>query len=120
MREFMAVAKALADPNRARILMFLREGELCVCQIVELLGLAPSTVSKHLAVLHQARLVESRKEGHWIYYRLADDGAAPCARKAIRWVRSSLQKDPQVAKDILRLKAVLKMDMQQLCERYRS
>jgi ArsR family transcriptional regulator, arsenate/arsenite/antimonite-responsive transcriptional repressor len=72
MKEFMAVAKALADENRTRVLMFLRDGELCVCRIVEMLALAPSTVSKHLNVLYQAGLVESRKEGRWIYYRLPE------------------------------------------------
>ena len=41
MKEFMSVAKALADENRMRVLMFLHEGELCVCQVVEMLGLAP-------------------------------------------------------------------------------
>ena len=55
--------------------------ELCVCQIVELLGLAPSTVSKHLAILKQARLVDSRKEGRWMFYRLADEDAPVEARK---------------------------------------
>ena len=51
MRDLMAVIKALADENRVRILMTLGPKELCVCQIVELLGLAPSTVSKHMAIL---------------------------------------------------------------------
>jgi len=77
MREFMAIAKALADESRTRVLMFLRGGELCVCQIVEMLGLAPSTVSKHMAILHQARLVESRKDGRWTYYRLPKEDAPP-------------------------------------------
>ncbi len=52
MREFMNITKALADETRVRMLMALREGELCVCQITELFGFAPSTVSKHLSVLH--------------------------------------------------------------------
>ena len=52
MREFLEAAKALADANRVRALLALEGGELCVCQIVALLGLAPSTVSKHLSVLH--------------------------------------------------------------------
>ncbi len=68
----MAVLKALADENRVRILTALRPKELCVCQIVELLGLAPSTVSKHMAILKQARLVDSRKESRWMFYRLAE------------------------------------------------
>ena len=66
MREFMAVAKALADDNRTRALMCLRAGELCVCRIIALLELAPSTVSKHLDILRRAGLVESHKEGRWI------------------------------------------------------
>ena len=78
MRGFMAVAKALADANRTRALMCLRDGELCVCRIMELLQLAPSTVSKHLDILYRAGLVESRKEGRWIYYRLADADNISC------------------------------------------
>ena len=46
-------------------------GELCACQITELFGLAPSTMSKHLSILYQAGLVDSRKEGRWIYFRVA-------------------------------------------------
>ena len=66
MYEFMNMTKALSDQNRIRVLMALRKRELCVCQIIELLGLAPSTVSKHMSILRHARLVESRKEGIWI------------------------------------------------------
>jgi len=120
MKEFMAVAKALADENRVRAILFLREGELCLCQIVEMLGLAPSTVSKHMAVLHQAGLVESRKEGRWMYYRLAGRGAPPCARSAIRWVQTCLAKDPKAAADAERLKAVRKADPADLCTCYRT
>ena len=54
MRDFMAITKALADENRVRILLALRQGESCVCQIVELLGLATSTISKHMSILKQA------------------------------------------------------------------
>ena len=75
MREVIAVTKALADRSRMRALLALRQQELCVCQLIELLDLAPSTVSKHMSVLHQARLVESRKEGRWVHYRLAGEDA---------------------------------------------
>lgn len=81
MRDLMAVLKALADENRVRILGAVRQRELCVCQIVELLGLAQSTVSKHVSILHQARLVESRKEGRWMYYRAADADSPVEARQ---------------------------------------
>ena len=82
MQEFLNVTKALANENRVRVLLFLRGGEPCVCAIIEMLGLAPSTASKHLAILQQAGLVESRKVGRWIYYRLADEATSPCARQA--------------------------------------
>ncbi|MCX5656542.1 MAG: metalloregulator ArsR/SmtB family transcription factor [Planctomycetota bacterium] len=120
MKEFMSVAKALADESRVRVLMFLHGGELCVCQIVEMLGLAPSTVSKHMAVLHQAGLVESRKEGRWIYYRLPGMDAPACVREAIRWVHKCLEKDPQVLADAKRLGKVCKMSKEDLCLCYKD
>ena len=80
MREFMNITKALADETRVRMLMALRGGELCVCQITELFGLAPSTVSKHLSILFQAGLVESRKADRWVYYRLPGKNAPATVR----------------------------------------
>jgi DNA-binding transcriptional ArsR family regulator len=120
MREFMAITKALADENRTRVLMFLRGGELCVCQVMEMLGLAPSTVSKHLNILHQAGLVESRKEGRWIYYRLPDRDAPPVVRTAVEWVRRSLARDPRIVEDARRLKTVREMSKDDLCCRYKA
>jgi ArsR family transcriptional regulator len=87
MREFMAVTRALADPNRVRILLALRRGELCVCQITELFGLAASTMSKHLSILHQAGLIRSRKTERWVYYRLPDRSVPAVVRAALAWVR---------------------------------
>ncbi len=77
MREFMNLTKALADEDRVWALIILKDRELCVCQIIALLGLAPSTVSKHMAILRQAWLVESRKEGRWNHCRRADAAAGP-------------------------------------------
>ena len=71
MWDFMAVTKALADENRVRMLLALQKQELCVCQIIELVKLAPSTVSKHMSILRAARLVDARKDGRWMFYRLA-------------------------------------------------
>jgi DNA-binding transcriptional ArsR family regulator len=120
MKEFMSVAKALADKQRIRVLMFLGGGELCVCQIIEMLGLAPSTVSKHMTILHQAGLVEFRKEGRWMYYRLAARGAPPRIRDAIRWVQKSLAGDPQVLADAKRLAKVSRMSKEALCLCYKG
>ena len=117
MREFMAITKALADPNRARMLLALRRGELCVCQITELFGLAPSTVSKHLSVLHHAGLIRSRKTERWVYYRLPDKSAPVVVREALDWVHQSLAKTDESASDKRRLGNILKMDLGEICRR---
>lgn len=115
LRDFMAITKALADEQRVRALMALQRGELCVCQIVELLGLATSTVSKHMSILKQARLVESRKHGRWMYYRLADDDATDMVRQTVAWAAVLLMGDPQVLKDRQRLAAICTSDPSELC-----
>jgi DNA-binding transcriptional ArsR family regulator len=117
MRDLMAVLKALADENRVRALMALASGELCVCQIVELLGLAPSTVSKHMAILKQARLVGSRKEGRWMFYRLAEKDASVEAREITALVSRLLADDSEARDDAKRLKHILKMDREDLCRK---
>ncbi|MFC1597157.1 ArsR/SmtB family transcription factor [Planctomycetota bacterium] len=93
MREVLAVMKALADENRLRIVVALQGQELCLGQIVELLGLANSTVSRHMSILHQARLVESWKDGRWSYFRLAGEAGPPEATKAAAPVIKSLDHD---------------------------
>jgi len=117
MRDLMAVTKALADKNRVRILMALAPKELCVCQIVELLGLAPSTVSKHMAILKQARLVEGRKEGRWMFYRLAEEDASVEAKELTTLVSRLLANDPSSRDDTKQLKQILKMDRDELCRK---
>jgi ArsR family transcriptional regulator, arsenate/arsenite/antimonite-responsive transcriptional repressor len=116
-RDLMAVMKALADENRVRVLVALRPGELCVCQIVELLELAPSTVSKHMAILKQARLVDSRKEGRWMFYRLAEDDASLEAKEITALVCRLLADDAPSHEDAKRMKQILKMDRDELCRK---
>lgn len=116
MKEFIAITKALADENRVRILLALRAGELCVCQLIELLALAPSTVSKHMAILKQAGLVDSRKDGRWAYYRLAGKEAPPMVRQAIEWVVESAGSNARAREDEKRLQEILKIDREVLCK----
>ena len=82
-----------------------------------LFGLAPSTISKHLSILYQAGLVESRKDGRWMYYSLPDKAAPAAVRQAIDWVFQSLADTPRARDDARRLKAILNMDPVQLCKR---
>lgn len=65
------VFKALGDPVRLRLFALLAAGdEVCVCHLTEALQLPQSTVSRHLAVLRNAGLVDTRRDGKWIHYRL--------------------------------------------------
>jgi DNA-binding transcriptional ArsR family regulator len=109
MRRFLDVAKAVSDESRARALLALRGGELCVCRLNELLGLAPSTVSKHMTILERAGLVQCRKDGRWHYYRLAaePDAASPDARRGLDWLMASLRAGTTARQDRARLKAIL-------------
>ena len=78
MNKLVNIFKSLADGSRLRIVKMLQARELCVCEITETLGLAPSTVSKHLSILKAAGVIEDRKDGKWVYYRLLefDDNSA--------------------------------------------
>lgn len=120
MRATMRVTKALSDPQRVRILMMLRPGELCVCQIVEVLALAPSTVSKHLSILSGAGLVDSRKEGRWAYYRLAEGTDGAFARPVLKWVADALRGDPAIAQDNKQLGRAVACDPETLTRRQRT
>ena len=117
MREFMSITRALADPNRVRVLLALRRGELCVCQITELFGLAFSTVSKHLSILHHAGLIQSRKSERWVYYRLPDQSAPVAVREALAWLKKSLARTQEAAADGRKLNRVLKTDLAVICRR---
>jgi DNA-binding transcriptional ArsR family regulator len=114
-RELLAVMKALADPSRLRIVAALDGRELCLCQIVELVGLATSTVSRHMSILERARLVDARKDGRWTYFRLAGEQGRPEASDAAALVFRALAQDALVRADSARLKQILKVNPEQLC-----
>lgn len=113
----MTLTKALADENRIRALTMLRHGELCVCQIIEILGLAPSTVSKHMSILRQAHLVTGRKQGRWMFYRLPDRQAPRPVKQALKLVLDNIEATGQVQKDDKKLQTILSMDKETLCRR---
>jgi ArsR family transcriptional regulator len=116
MQSLVNITKALADENRVRALGALQRQPLCVCQIIELLGLAPSTVSKHLAILRQAGLVTSKKEGRWIYFQRAGDGAAAEVVETLEWLYGQLERSPAHRDDQKKLTLILKQDPAILCQ----
>ncbi|MDL2306966.1 metalloregulator ArsR/SmtB family transcription factor [Desulfovibrio sp. OttesenSCG-928-C06] len=111
MLDFLTVTKALTDENRLRIMMAMRGREMCVCQVTAFLDLAPSTTSKHLSVLRQARLIESTKHGKWVYYRLADpEKSSRAVRDALHLVLSNLSSHPAILRDEERIQEILRRE----------
>jgi ArsR family transcriptional regulator, arsenate/arsenite/antimonite-responsive transcriptional repressor len=94
--------KALADTTRLRILSLLLTGEVCVCHIHESLGIPQSKASRHLAYLRAAGLVDTRKEGQWVHYRLAAAGD-PLVSTIREAVTHALGHVETVQKDAIRL-----------------
>jgi ArsR family transcriptional regulator len=76
LEESVELFKAFADPVRLRLLSLILDGEVCVCHLHEALGLPQPTVSRHLAYLRMRGLMVGRKEGQWVYYRLAKPASA--------------------------------------------
>lgn len=107
--DFMQTIKALTDENRVRILMALRGRELCVCQITGMLDLSPSTTSKHLSILRQARLIESHKKGKWVYYSTVEQDENSLVADSIALVAKHLlhsnviEADEQHIRDVISL-----------------
>jgi DNA-binding transcriptional ArsR family regulator len=116
MQDFLAITKALSDENRVRILMALGVGELCVCQIIELLQLAPSTISKHMVILKQAKLVDAEKNGKWVYYRLPSTPPRAAA-EAIDWAMKHVLSDAAVKRDARALSDILRQHPVDVCRR---
>ena len=104
------VLKAMGHPVRLRILVMLRDGELCVCQMTALLDLATSTVSAHLSDLKRAGLISERKDGRWVFYRLVDPEPPVLAS-----VWETVSKDAQVQADAKLLRQIRKVDIAELC-----
>jgi len=99
MRDHLRVFKALSDKNRLRIMKMLEAKPMCVCEITAVLNLAPSTVSKHLSLLHEAELIEDSKDGKWVNYSLPGKSQIPFAAEILKLLRRSLKDDPVVLAD---------------------
>jgi ArsR family transcriptional regulator, arsenate/arsenite/antimonite-responsive transcriptional repressor len=121
MDHFIAITKALSDPHRVRALLALRKGEMCVCQIIELFGLAPSTVSKHMSILKQSGLVDNRKDSRWVYYRLVEDAKRSREiNELIKLTISLLELDEQILSDDTKMDEITTEGLEILCKRQRN
>jgi ArsR family transcriptional regulator len=105
--ELVALARALGDPTRIRIIAALRNGELCVCELVDALGISQSSLSSHLQFCRQAGVLTTRKESRWIYYSLSTH-YAPLIEKIFSELQT-VGSDDQLRRDAKRLKKRLQM-----------
>lgn len=94
--------RALGDETRLRILALLAHGELCVCHLQDALELPQPTVSRQLAILRAAGLVEDRREGTWVYYRLLRQADPDCERQ-LRTLLAGYAKDSLLRRDVQRV-----------------
>lgn len=97
-----ALFRALADPTRLRLLNLIADREICVCYFVEILRISQPKISRHLAYLRRAGIIEARREGKWMHYRLTmpkDPAAASILRETLR----HLKQKPEMRKDSSRL-----------------
>lgn len=101
-RSMSSLFRALGDETRLRVVALLSHGDLCVCQIEEALAIPQPTVSRHLSILRAAGVVETRREGSWIYYRLAPQEAGDRATQLETLVRSFARRSV-LRKDLERL-----------------
>ena len=102
LKETKHIFRAFSDETRLRILNLLSEGELCVCDVMRVLGEPQSKVSRHFAYLRKSGLVTGRKEGLWMYYRLSEQGAK-LFRPFIKGLCGSALKVDELCKDLSEL-----------------
>ncbi len=101
-RSFSRLFEALGDETRLRIVALLSHGELCVCHLEEALRISQPKASRHLAILRAAGVVDHRREGSWVYYRLLTQPDAECGQQLRSLVRTFAKR------------AVLRTDLERL------
>ena len=94
--------QTLADPTRLRLLNLLASGEVCVCDLHGTLGVTQPKVSRHLARLKQAGLVDARRNGKWIHYQVATPGD-PLIRHVLEGLRAWMKKETRLSSERRRL-----------------
>src|SRR5665213_3539011 len=89
MDRLVSMLRAAGDPTRLRLLLLLRQAELTVSELIEIVGQSQPRVSRHLKLLGEAGLLERFKEGSWVFYRAADRGEGADLGAAISAIASA-------------------------------
>lgn len=105
-RALPLVFRALADPLRLRLLNLMSEGEVCVCHLGEVTKMVQPKISRHLAYLKRAGLVQQRRAGQWRYYGWAEQGSA-VIRGTMDGLRDWMAKDPAFSRERAKLRKLV-------------
>lgn len=116
--KIIKIFKALCEPNRLRIFLALQGRNLCLFQIIPIIKLAPSTISKHLSLLLEAGLIERRKEGKMVNYKGISLRKADPIHRSLKNLIKVIIKDKIVKKDIESIEKILKKSKEELCQIY--
>ncbi|OGD27122.1 MAG: hypothetical protein A2V57_10110 [Candidatus Aminicenantes bacterium RBG_19FT_COMBO_65_30] len=115
--DIVKVFKALADPTRLRIMLLLRRRELCVCEIMFVLGMEQSRVSHHMRVLRDAGIAEDVREGRWIIYRIPAAARGLIGDLFAGALRERIEGAAEAAGDARKLEACVKENLRgRVCE----
>jgi len=110
MEQLLRYLKALGDENRMRILLLLRQRELCVCQLMGVLGISQPLVSRHLSVLKDAGIVRARREGKLMIYFFSESALSGGKAGLLKIVSETLEDDPVAVRDLERLAECTEME----------
>lgn len=118
MNEIVNLLKSLSDKNRMRLVAILtRYDELCGCQLTELLKVTNATVSRHLSLLVQSGVLESRKEGRWVYYSLVKN--SPRNKQLLEFLESELKNSKQFISDQKEMNEIVQQNPEEICRKQR-
>lgn len=111
MEQTLDTLKALSDASRMRVILALSShDELCACQLIEMLDLAAATVSRHMAILQEANLVRSRRDGRWMYYAISESFPSLLHH----WLQGSTHDSPLIEADRQKLRRIVQCDRAEL------
>ena len=114
MKELVKVFKAVADPNRIRILKMLQQKKMCVCELAAVLGITQPSVSRHLSMMKNAGLVQDERDGQWINYALCEEKLNQYAPVIMKHLKGWINDSPRIKEDGAKLKH---LNREQLCKK---
>ena len=117
MRDLVKVFKALSDETRIRLIKLLQQRELCVCELMQVLDMTQSRVSRNLGILKDAGLVRDRRDGLWVHYSLNEDSFNECAAPLLELLKDWANDDESIRRDLEGLSKSVKLsEIEEPCE----